>query len=342
MDTTLPSGILRLANSFCDAKALLTAVDLGLFTALHAAPAAEAATGKGATEDEIRKHLGLHGRGLTDWLALLVELGLLEKHGDRYRNGAGADRYLVRGGHAYIGGFLERSNRNLYPAWGRLAEALRTGEQQSGSDFETVLGEPRVLAQFAASMDALTRVLGPQLIQAYHGWPACQSVLDIGGCQGSLAVQIGRAYPRLSIGVFDLPQMSPLFDDKVAEHGLSGTVTFHGGNFFTDPLPSADVVIMGHVLHDWSPRQRGFLVERAYRSVHPGGVLLVYDRMLDREASRVENLVISLDMLLVTDGGGEYSVTELRDHARRAGFTSVEDRPLGDYDTLAVCHKAPG
>lgn len=331
VDTSGSGGILRLGSSFCDAKALLTAVELGLFTVLH---------GGAATEEEIRDRLGLHGRGLSDWLDLLVALMLLEKVNGRYRNSACADRYLVRGSDSYIGGFLERANHNLYPAWGRLAEALRSGAQQSGSDFAAVLGNPAVLNQFINSMDALTTVLGPQLIDAYDGWPSYQTVLDAGGCRGNLVSQIIQEYPHLSGVVFDLPQMLPFFDKKAAELGLTGKVTFRGGDFFVDPLPPADMVILGHVLHDWDPRQRKILVAKSYQAVRPGGVLLVYDRMLDRASSRVENLVISLDMLLVTEGGSEYTVAEFREYAREAGFSVIEDRPLGDYDTLVVCHKA--
>jgi SAM-dependent methyltransferase len=331
-DASTPAGIIRLGNLFCDAKALLTAVELGLFTALHEAGP--------ATEEEIRQRLGLHGRGLADWLNLLAALGLLERESGGYRNASGADRYLVRGQTTYIGGFLERSNRNLYPAWGRLAEALRTGQQQSGSDFERVIQEPRLLGQFVNMMDALTHVLGPQLIEAYDGWRDYASVLDVGGCRGNMAAQIVKAHPHLAGHVYDLPQMEPFFDERVAQYDLTGKVTFHGGNFFTEPLPSADIVVLGHVLHDWDPRQRGLLVRKAHDAVNPGGTLLVYDRMLDEEPDHVENLVISLDMLLVTDGGSEYTVTELRGHAAAAGFTEITDRPLGDYDTLVVCRKA--
>jgi SAM-dependent methyltransferase len=332
-NTSSPAGILRLANSFCDAKALLTAVELGLFAALRDGA---------ASQQEIAARLGLHGRGLGDWLDLLTELRLLVREDGRYRNSEGAGRYLVRGEASYIGGFIERANRNLYPAWGRLAEALKTGQQQSGSSFAAVIGNPGVLAQFIASMDALTRVLGPQLIDAYPGWAGYQSVLDVGGCQGSLAAQLVAAFPHLAAAVFDLPQMEPFFSEMAQQRELAGKLTFHGGDFFTDPLPAADIVVLGHVLHDWDAAQREFLVVKAYDSVSPGGVLLVYDRMLDRESSRVENLVISLDMLLVTDGGSEYTVTELAGAARRAGFVSVEHRPLGAADTLAICHKAAG
>nr|CAM34362.1 putative methyltransferase [Streptomyces tendae] len=331
-DTATPAGILRLANAFGDAKAVLTAVELGLFTALSSRGP--------ATREEIRAELGLHGRGLADWLDLLVALGLLARDGDRYRNASGADAYLVKGKQQYIGGFLERSNRNLYPAWGRLTEALRTGKPQAGGDFFTMIDNPVLLAQFADMMDALTRVLGPQLIEAYDGWGDYRSVLDLGGCRGNMAAQIVAAHPGLTGLVFDLPQLRPLFDEKMAEYGLTGKVTFHAGDFFADPLPCADIVMYGHALHDWDADQRGFLINKAFGSVNPGGVLLVYDRMLDNDPSHVENLVISLDMLLVTEGGSEYTVDEVRAHAEAAGFASVTARPLGDYDTLVVCRKA--
>ncbi|MET9863934.1 methyltransferase [Streptomyces smyrnaeus] len=332
LDVSTPAGIIRLSNAFCDAKALLTAVELGLFTTL-----AE----KGpATQEEIRKELGLHGRGLSDWLNLLAALGLLTREeGGRFGNAEGAGTYLVRGSHTYVGGFLERSNRNLYPAWGKLTEALRTGQQQSGSDFEEVTRNPHILRQFVGMMDALTHVVGPELVGKFD-WSGHSSVLDIGGARGNLCSIIVKAQPHLQGHVFDLPPMEPLFDEKVAEYGLTGKVTFHGGSFFTDPLPSADVVTLGHVLHDWDEKQRGELVAKAYRSVNPGGALLIYDRMLDDEPDHVENLVISLDMLLVTDGGSEYPVSEVVAHAGRAGFASTEVLPLSDYDTLVICRKA--
>jgi O-methyltransferase domain/Dimerisation domain len=332
-DTSTPAGILRLGNLFCDAKAVLTAVELNLFTTLHDNP---------LTEEEIRTKLELHGRGLGDWLNLLAALGLLENTDGRYRNAPGADRYLVAGGQTYIGGFLLRSNRNLYPAWGRLDEALRTGQQQSGSDFDEVVRNPDILAQFIHSMDAFTHVLGPQLIEAYDGWGEYASVLDIGGCRGNLCSQIVKAHPNLEGHVFDLPQMEPFFDEKVAQYGLTGRVHFHGGSFFEPSavLPSTDIAVLGHVLHDWDAEQRGFLVKKAYEALNPGGVLLVYDRMLEPGPSYVENLVISLDMLLVTDGGSEYTAAELVGHAEAAGFESSTIQSLGEYDTLVVAQKA--
>ncbi|MFJ9824446.1 methyltransferase [Streptomyces sp. NPDC101160] len=332
-DVGTAAGILRLGNAFCDAKALLTAVELDLFTHLHNAP------GGSADEAGIREALGLHGRGLRDFLDLLVALRILERRGGRYRNAAGADRHLVRGAGEYIGGFLLRSSRNLYPAWGRLEEALRTGQQQSGSHYDEVTQNPEILRQFIGSMDAFTNVLGAQLIEAYD-WSGHASVLDVGGARGNLASQIVRARPHLAGHVFDLPEMEPFAKELIADLGLGGRLEFHGGSFFTDPLPSADVVILGHVLHDWDPGQRSMLIHKAFDAVNPGGTLLVYDRMLDDEPEHAENLVISLDMLLVTDGGSEYPAAEIVGYAEQAGFARTEVRPLGDYDTLVACHKA--
>lgn len=325
-----PADILRLGNAFCDAKALLTGVELGLFTFLADRP---------ATVEEVRTELKLHGRGLWDLLSLLVALGLLERDAGQYRNTESGQCYLVRGKQSYIGDFLERSNRNLYPAYGRLSEALRTGEPQTGSSFDEVAQNPQILRQFVHMMDALTHTLGPHVVDAYD-WTRHRSVLDVGGCRGNLTTQILEAQPHLQGHVFDIPQMAPFFDELMAETGLTGRATFHGGSFFEmDELPRADVVVLGHVLHDWDPQQRNYLVALAYAAVNPGGALLVYDRMLEDEPLHVDNLVISLDMLLVTDGGSEYTVTELLDNAATAGCTDVTAEPLGHDDTLVVLRK---
>lgn len=328
-DPATPAGIIRLGNAFCDAKALLTGVELGLFTTLHGGP---------ASPEELRDKLQLHGRGLSDLLDLLVALGFLERNDGRYSNAPGADRYLVRGGAEYIGGFLERANRNLYPAWGRLTEALRTGKPQSGSGFHEMIANQDRLRQFVGMMDALTHLLGPELIRAFD-WSGHRDVLDIGGARGNLARQIVAANPDLTGHVFDLPPMEPLFAEHTAAAGLAHRMRFHPGDFFADPLPEADVVVLGHVLHDWDATQRAELVAKAFAALRPGGALLAYDRMLT-DVPNVENLVISLDMLLVTDGGSEYPVTELRDNALAAGFATAEEQPLGEYDTLLVCRKS--
>ncbi|MGH3694689.1 MAG: methyltransferase [Pseudonocardiaceae bacterium] len=327
-DVSTPDAIIRLGVAFCEAKALLTAVDLDLFSTLHSSP---------ATEEEIRQRLALHGRGLSDLLHILVALGLLEKDGDRFRNTTGADRYLVRGQQGYLGAFLWGANQNIYPAWGKLTTALRTGKPQHGDNFLDMINDPRQLGHFVAMMDAINQFIGPELIKAVD-WSGHASVLDVGGCRGNIVGQIVKAHPGLTGHVFDLPQMEPLFSEHIADMGLTGAVRFHGGDFFRDPLPKADLVILGHVLHDWNREQRAFLFRKAREAVNPGGTLLVYDPMLDDKPGHFRNLLISLTMLLVTDGGSEYPVSEVYEYASAAGVSSVTDQPLGAWeDTLVVC-----
>jgi SAM-dependent methyltransferase len=326
-----PAAVIRLGTAFCEAKAVLSAVELGLFSTLSEAP---------GTAEELTTRLGLHARGTGDFLDLLVSLGLLERVDGRYHNAAGADRHLVRGKPTYVGGFLERANHNLYPAWGRLTQALRTGEPQSESDFLEMIKDPAKLRRFTAMMDALTDLLGPQLAQAFD-WSTRDSVLDIGGARGNLVSHLVKAHPGLHATVFDLPEMRPLFDEHAAGLGLLERMRFHGGDFFADPLPPASVVVIGHVLHDWAADERRALVEKAYAAVRPGGALLIYDRMLDTPPTSQDNLIISLDMLLTTRGGAEYPIEECTALLDRVGCTGIVTKPLGSHDTLVIGHR-PG
>lgn len=323
-------GILRLGNAFGEAQALLTAVELGLFTALRDAP---------RSEREIGERLGLHGRGLRDFLALLVALGLLTEEYGRYRNAEGADRYLVDDRAGYVGGSLLGAKTNLYPLWNGLTETLRSGRPRSASDgFDAMLGDPEELRRYVRMMEGALRPLVPELLKALD-WSAYRSVLDVGGCAGDLVGRLVAENPGLTGHVFDLPQLRGPFAERLAESGLSGNMRFHAGDFFREPLPHADVLIFGHVLHNWSPERRKALVHSAFDAVNPGGVLLVHDRMLGDGRSDIDNLVASLIMTLVTEEGEEYSVDELTGLAESAGFVSVTGQPLGDNETLVYCHK---
>ncbi len=328
-DVSTADGLLRFGNLFCDAKILLTAVELGVFAALESAP---------ATEPELADRLRLHGRGLRDFLQALVSIGVLATEDGTYRNAAGAGNHLVPGRPGYVGGFLMGAAMTLYPAYGNLADALRTGRPQTGGDFSDMFANPEALAGFAAMMDGLNDVLGPELAQAFD-WTGRKSVLDIGGCRGNLLSHVLKAEPGLAGQVFDLPAMEPLFEQHMANLGLTARATFHAGDFFADDLPAADVMICGHVLSDWSPAQRKTLLHKSFRALDAGGTLLVYDRMLGAGGDDRENLVVSLNMLLVTDGGGAYTVDEIAAEAAEAGFASTAHRPLGGFDTLLTCTK---
>ncbi|MDG4820773.1 methyltransferase [Asanoa sp. WMMD1127] len=331
-ETDNPASILRIGTAFCEAKALLTALELRLFDRLHEDGPLPAAG--------IAQRLDLHERGVPHFLDLLVTLGLLTRSEQGYANSVATDRYLVRSEPTYVGGFLERANHNLYPAWGKLGEALRTGKPQAGADYAMMIKNPRLLARFLDMMDALTNQIGPQVAEAVD-WSDYRSVLDVGGARGNLLSHVVKANPHLHGIVFDLPEDAGPFAEHMAGLGLTDRMTFHPGSFLTDLLPSADAVVIGHVLHDWAPEERRMLVGKAFDALPPGGLLVIYDPMVDAELTHPENLVVSLDMLLTTDGGSEYSVEEATEWLRDAGFEGVTSRALGESDTLVHARK-PG
>ncbi|MGW4829031.1 methyltransferase [Amycolatopsis japonica] len=325
-----PSAVFEIGTAFCTAKCLLTALELSLFTVL----------GDGElTAEELRVKLDLHPRGARDFFNVLAGLGLLENTGGHYRNSPLADRHLVRSNDGYVGGFLERANHMLYPAWGRFGEMLRTGKPTAEADYMEMIKEPNRLRSFLGMMDALTSLIVPELAKALD-WSAYRTVVDVGGARGNLAGGLVKAHPHLAGTVFDLSEMRSPFDEHMRALGLEGQIAFQAGDFFTDSIPPADVVVIGHVLHDWSPDECRMLVRKAFNAVRPGGKIVVYDRMVDEQGTDLTNLIISLDMMLTTPGGAEYTPSEYQSWLIEAGFDTTEVAPLGENDTVVIGHKA--
>jgi cyclopropane fatty-acyl-phospholipid synthase-like methyltransferase len=126
-----------------------------------------------------------------------------------------------------------------------------------------------------------------QAITAKFPWANYKSFADIGCAQGMMPVTIARAYPHLLGTGFDLPQVKPIFEEFVAKHGLSDRVNFLTANFFTDPLPKADVLVMGHILHDWNLAEKRMLLARAFAALPKGGALIVYESLIDDERRKM-------------------------------------------------------
>jgi hypothetical protein len=242
-----PDAIMQLGLGFWGSKALLSAVELGLFT--------ELASGGPLNADALAARLGVHGRSARDFLDALVALRMLDRGDDgRYRNTPAADLFLDRRKETYVGGMLEMANARLYPFWGSLTEALRTGEPQNeakrgGDVFGELYADPERLKGFLKAMTGVS--LGSaQAIAAKFPWREHRTFVDVGCAEGALPVRVASAHPHLSGGGFDLPGVRPHFEAHVAAHGLSDRLSFHAGDFFADPLPRADVLVMEHVLHD--------------------------------------------------------------------------------------------
>jgi O-methyltransferase domain/Dimerisation domain len=330
-----PENIFKIGFGFWASKVLLSAVELGLFTELAKEPA-DLAT--------LARRLGLHDRSARDFLDALVSLKLLDRRDGHYSNTPETSFFLDRAKPSYAGGLLEMANARLYPSWGSLTEALKTGRPQNetkGSDdlFAALYADPERLRGFLAAMSGVS--LGAaQAIAAKFPWKDYRSFADIGTAQGMLAATLASAHPHLSGAGFDLAEVKPVFEEFVQKRGVADRVKFLGGNFFTDPLPEADVLIMGHILHDWDLTQKRMLLAKAHAALPKGGALIVYESIIDDD--RRENafgLLMSLNMLIETPGGFDFTGADCQSWMREAGFSQTRVEPLTGTDSMVIAIK---
>ena len=335
-DSPDPGPIMQLGLGFWGSKALLSAVELGLFT--------ELAKAGPLTGEQLREHLDLHPRSARDFFDALVALGMLDRKDGRYRNTPAAAAFLDRDAPGYLGGLLEMANARLYGFWGDLTEGLRTGRPQNeikhgGDAFETLYQDSEHLEKFLHAMTALSMGANLAIAQRFP-WDGYQTFIDVGAAEGGLAVQIALAREHLTGGGFDLPVVQPFFQKYVASFGLTDRLRFHAGDFFKDRLPQTDVLIMGHILHDWNLEQKKHLIQAAYDGLSEGGALIVYESIIDD--GRRENaigLLASLNMLIETEGGFDFTGAACQGWLREAGFQETEVTHLVGPDSMVVGYK---
>lgn len=330
-----PAHLLQVGFGFWGAKTLLSAVELGLFSALVPEP---------LDAETLQSRLGLHPRGARDFFDALVALGLLQRTNGRYHNTPETDLFLDPAKPAYLGGLFTMLNARLYGFWGLLTEALRTGQPQNeakvtGGAFFTTLYEdpdPGPLRTFLQGMTGTNRLVAPAIARQFP-WERYQTFLDIGTAQGNLPVALAQAHAHLrGVGV-DVPAVRPIFDDYVAAHGLSDRVRFQAADFFVDPLPAAEVLIMGLILEDWDLEQKRFLLAKAYAALPSGGAVLIYEPMIDDE--RRQNafaLLQSLNMLIELPGGFVSTSAEIRSWLREAGFRETSLQHVADIWSMVI------
>lgn len=328
---------MQVGLGFWASKALLSAVEMGVFTELANGP---------ESFDNLAGRLGLHHRSARDFLDTLVALGFLQRSNGTYSNTPETDLFLDRRKPSYLGGILEMANARLFGFWNHLTEALRTGRPQneakdaSGeSPFETLYTDPARLKEFLAAMSGISHGANVAIAQKVP-WAKYKTFADVGTAQGDLAVQIALANPHLKGIGFDLAQVGPTFEEYAQANGLNGRLSFQPGDFFTEPLPRVDVLTMGHILHDWNLDEKKMLIGKAYEALNPGGALVVYDAIIDDDRSKnAFGLLMSLNMLVETPGGFDYTGAECIGWMKAAGFRDAYVEHLVGPDSMVVGFK---
>lgn len=335
IDVVSPDRIIELAVAFQGAKTLLSAVELGVFTALADGP---------LDLETVRKRICINERGARDFLDALVALGtLLRREDGRYANTAESDLYLDRSKPTYVGDMVERLNAWHFGIWASLTAALRTGEPQSGTrgngNFPALYADQAAAELFVSAMTVRTLPVAKALAAEFP-WPDHRTVIDIGCAQGCLPVVIAQAHAHISGGGFDLPHLHPLFDGYVRKHALSDRLQFYPGDFFNDPIPTADVLILGRVLHNWNLATKKMLLKKAYDALPPAGVLIVYERLIDDERrANTTALLSSLNMLLMSAGGFDFTGADCKGWMQDAGFRDIQVEPLTADQSMVIGRK---
>ena len=336
MSEPSPDQILQVGLGFWASKTLLSAVEMELFTELAKHP---------EDLETLQGRLGLHPRSARDFLDALVALKFLERRDGVYYNTASTDAFLDKRKPSYIGGILEMASHRLYPFWGQLTTALRTGLPQNeakngGPDpFAALYAEPARLKQFLQAMTAISHASNMAIARQFP-WAKYQSAVDVGTAQGDLITQVALVNPQIHGIGFDLPEVAPIFEEYVEHNGLSRRVKFAPGSFFDHPLPKADVVMMGHILHDWDLQVKQMLVRKAFEALPEGGAFIAYDSIIDdARSTNAFGLLMSLNMLIETPGGFDYSGADCAGWMKAAGFRETRVEHLIGPDSMVIAIK---
>jgi len=335
-----PSKIMQIGMGFWASKTLLTAVNMDLFTYL----AQGELSGK-----EIQNKLDLHERSLFDYLDTLVALGFLNRTGLKenaiYSNTEETDLFLDKNKPAYIGGILEMSNNRLYPFWANLEEGLKTGKPQNEtknggkSVFEAIYADEDVLREFLHGMGGIQA--GNFMTLAHNfDFSKYQTLCDMGGSGGNLSIHVVKNNEHMRCISFDLPPVNPVATENVYKMGLSDKITIRSGDFFVDDFPKADVITMGNILHDWGENEKKILIKKAYNALPKGGALIVIENIIDDERNKnAFGLMMSLNMMIETEGGFDFSAEDFEGWATEVGFSDISVMPLTGPSSAVIAIK---
>jgi len=335
-----PSKIMQIGMGFWASKSLLTAVNMSLFTHL--------AKGELSGQD-IKEKLGLHDRGLYDFLDTLVALGFLKRSGlmetSMYRNTEDTNLFLDKNKPSYVGGILEMANNRLYPFWNDLEEGLKTGKPQNETKtdgvpiFEALYADEQKLREFLKAMGGIQMGNFIMLSKTFD-FSKYKTHCDVGGAGGHLAAQVAMNNKHMNCVTFDLHPVEPVATENIKMMGLSDRVFVLSGDFLKDDLPKADVITMGNILHDWGIQDKKMLIKKAFDALPQGGALIVIENIIDD--NRSENafgLMMSLNMNIETSEGFDFSASDFDGWAKECGFTKTTKIPLTGPSSAVIAIK---
>jgi O-methyltransferase domain/Dimerisation domain len=340
-----PAKIMQIGMGFWASQTMLTAVKLELFTLLATGPLSEV---------EIKQKLDLHcsDRHVFDWLDALVSLTFLERRGllqdAKYLNAADTDLFLDKKKKTYMGGILEMAGNRLYGFWGGLTEGLKSGQPQNESRsnshgnmefFTELYKDQEKLQEFMNAMSGIQMGNFVALVNQFD-FSKYNSLLDLGGADGWLSIQVCLKHPSILCTTFDLPPVEPLAKRKINVFKLSDRIQVVSGDLLKDAIPKADLISMGNILHGLSENSKQELVKKVYESLPVGGAFIAIENIIDNERRQnTFGLLMSLNMLIENGDAFDYTLSDFERWTKAAGFKRVELIPLAGPSSAAVAYK---
>jgi hypothetical protein len=337
-----PENIMKIGTGFWASKILLSAVKFQIFTTL--------AEKKTMSATELKSHLGFKStdRYVYDYLDALTTFGFLKREGlletAKYSNNADTDFFLDKNKPSYIGGMLEMLNNRLYNFWGNLEEGLMTGlpqnEAKNGEDlFEALYSDPERLKEFIHAMSGI-QMGNFMIFSQTFDFSKYKTLVDVGGSAGLLSLMVAKHQAHMNCITWDLPAVEPIANDTVQQFQLGDRVKTAKGDFFNDAIPAADIVVMGNILHDWDEETKIMLMQKAYDALPTGGAFVAIEGIIDDERNKnVFGMMMSLNMLIETGKGFDYTFADFNKWANKVGFKSTSLIPLAGPSSAVIAYK---
>ncbi len=310
-----PMILMETAWGFTRTEILKTGVDLDVFTHIE--------RGR-TTAQALAQAIGASERGVRILLNGLVGLNVLAKTGEQYQLSEGARRFLCKHSPAYMGDWLLHVNE-MMPAWGHLTEVVRSGQPFRQVEGDGERGE--FFAKLVAGLFTMNAPGAQAAAKAMVGRRSGLRVLDIGAGSGVWGIAFAQEDPQARVMLVDFPKVLPIAKQFVVQHGLADRFQYLAGNFREVDLgrEQYDVAILGHICHSEGAHNTQTLFRRVRQALKPGGRLLIAEFLADEERrSAIFPLIFAVNMLVNTEEGDTFTLSELRTWLAEAGFKSVE------------------
>ncbi|MEL1241832.1 methyltransferase [Flavobacterium flavipallidum] len=337
-----PGSIMQIGTGFWASKVLLSAVKFELFTLLAAAESMSAAAIKS------KLNFKCTDRHVFDFLDALTAFGFLKREGfletAKYSNSLDTHLFLDKKKATYVGGMLEMLNNRLYGFWGNLEQGLLTGAPQNEAKqgenlFEKLYEDPNRLKEFIHAMSGVQMGNFMALAQQFD-FSNAKSLVDIGGSGALLSLMVAKQHPHMSCTSWDLPAVAPIANETINQFQLQDRVKTAEGDFFKDDFPKADIITMGNILHDWDEETKMMLIQKAYDALPEGGVFIAIEGVIDPERNKnAFGLMMSLNMLIETGTGFDYTFADFNKWTKAVGFQKTEILPLTGPSSAVIAYK---